>query len=240
MKNLSNAFAILCALTIPIFAQEGEGYGFLNIANLVPGDIPAKISIGGEELVPDGIKGGTYTGWFMVKTGSKSITISLDELDPASGAIQITEGLGNLIAIHLEPDVRRTSEGKEYPPRIRIKSFPSYETKGNGLKFVSLCPGVNRFQLGSLKFEPKQFATVEIPKWNGGGFDIVRNGVSIGSVSGSSEAGAFYLIVGTDGKDGHTSVLVSANNQEVPEYLKNDKPMKEPSAAASEQPETQP
>jgi hypothetical protein len=240
MKNPFKALAVLAMLIISAAAQEGDGYGFLNIANLVPGDTTCKITIGGEELVPDGLKGGAYTGWFMVKNGSKSISISRDDLDPASGAIQINEGVGNLIAIYLEPDTRPDTADKVYPPRLRIKSFPTYESKGFGLKFVSFCPGVNRFQLGPLKLEPKPFAPVEVPKWSGRGFDILRNGASIGNVSGSSESGAFYLFVGADGKDGYATVLVSSNAQEVPEYLKIDKTREESPTATPDQPDTQP
>jgi len=240
MKNLFKFLGIFCALAIPVSAQEGDGYGFLNIANLIPGDVPCEIQIGGKDLVPDGLKAGTYTGWFMAKTGSKSMTVSMGELASASGNIQLVEGQGNLVGIFLEPDTRRNSEGRLYPPKIRIKSFPTYETKGYGLKFVSLCPGENRFQLGSLKLDPKTFTPVEIPKWNGGGFEIFRNGDSIGKVSGSTESGAFYLLVGAGVEGEFASVIVSANKQEVPEYLKPEKTKREPAATTSEKPDPNP
>ena len=227
-------------MILPLSAQEGDGYGFLNIANLIPGDTPCKISIGGEELVSDGLKAGTYTGWFMVKTGSKKIEIKRGELDPASGSMQFVEGLGNLVAIYLEPDPRVKPDGKPYPPKIRIKSFPTFDSKGYGLRFVSLCPGENRFQIGNLKLDPKQFDPVKIPSWSGRGFEISRNGSSIGRVTGSSESGAFYLLVGSDQNGFHSSVLVSSNAQEVPEYLKPDKKKPKPGSPVWKSPNPEP
>ncbi|MEP2776772.1 MAG: hypothetical protein ABJQ29_11290 [Luteolibacter sp.] len=239
MKNLISLIAASSVLLLPASAQEGEGYGFLNIANLIPGDVPCEISIGGENLVPDGLQSGTYTGWFMVKTGPKDMEVSLNEFQEGSGTIQITEGEGKLIGIYLEPDKRTNSEGRPYPPRIRIRSFPIYETRGYGLKFVSLYPEHTRFQLGPLKIEAKPFDPVEIPNWNGGGFEISSNGKPAGTVTGSSEGGAFYLLVGTDAGGGNAAVLVSANKQEVPAYLRKQKPAPQAPAPAPETPAPQ-
>lgn len=241
MKSLFKTFVILGALLLPVSAQQGDGYGFLNIANLVPGEDPCEITIGGEKVVNGGLKSGSYTGWFMVQNGSKTVSLTIGELDTASGSIEISEGNGNLIAIFLEPDTRTNSEGRPYPPKIRIKSFPTYGAKGFGLKFVSLCQGENRFQLGPLKLDPKRYDPIEIPKWNGGGFEIKRNGKSIGNIGGSSESGAFYALVGTDGDGEHAIALVNSDQQEVPEYLKKDKRDKpDPSETASEDPTQDP
>lgn len=240
MRNPFKICAVAGALLLPLSAQDGEGYGFLNIANLVPGDTPCEINIGGESLKPDGLKSGADTGWFMVRNGSKELKVSVGELESATGTIVITEAKGNLIGIYLEPDPRLDSEGRPNPPRIRIKSFPTYETTGFALKFVSLCPEQGRFQLGPLKIDAKPFVPIEIPKWNGGGFEIIHNGEKAGQVSGSSEGGAFYLLVGEDQKGGKAAVLVGANMQEVPEYLRKDKPKPVESGAAAEPPTTQP
>ncbi|MGJ8643673.1 MAG: hypothetical protein ACSHX9_09715 [Luteolibacter sp.] len=236
MKNLISLIAASVALLLPVVAQEEQGYGFLNLANLIPGDVPCGISIGGKKVVPDGLGGGTYTGWFMVKTGSTDIEVSYGELGEESGSIQVAEGQGNIIAIYLEPDTRTNSEGRPYPPRLRIRSFPIYESRGYGLKFVSLYPELCRFQLGSLKIEAKPFDAIEVPNWNGRGFQITANGEPAGIVTGSSEGGAFYLLAGTDQNGGKAAVLISANQQEVPEYLRKKKPTAEESAATSETP----
>lgn len=240
MKKLSKALASLALLTLQLSAQEGDGYGFLNIANLIPGNEACEITIGGETLVPDGLESSSYTGWFMVRPGAKTLTVNLGELDKASGAIQIVEGAGNLIGIYLEPNKRLDSEGKPLPPKIRIKSFPTYDSRGFALKFVSLFPAESRFQLGSLKFEAEPFKPVEIPKWNGGGFEILQEGKSIGKASGSSESGSFYLLIGTDNKGAYASVLVSSNHQEVPGYLKPKKEEPKAPATASEKANSQP
>ena len=233
MKNLISIFALTLAMLLPVSAQEGEGYGFLNIANLVPGDVPCVVKIGGETLVPDGMKGGTYTGWFMCKNGAKTIEISLGELGKESGTIQVTEGDGKLIGIYLEPSKRTNADGKPLPPRLRIRSFPTYESKGFGLKLVSLNPEVCRIHLGSLKIEAKPYEAIEVPKWNGGGFELTCNGKPVGKISSRSEGGAFYLLVGSDPQGRSTSTLVSVNQQEVPEYLRKKKV--EPSRTAAAQ-----
>lgn len=222
MKNLIKLAAVYILLLLPASAQEGEGYGFLNIANLIPGDARCHIKIGGEVLKPDGMQPGSYTGWFMVKNGAKELEVSVGEIGDESGTIQITEGQGNVIAVYLEPDKRRNSQGRQYPPRLRIRSFPIYETSGFGLKFVSLYPELTRFQLGSLKIEAQPFDTIDVPNWNGGRFDILANGEAAGKIFGSSESGAFYLFVGTDQEGEKASVLLSANKQEVPEYLRKE------------------
>ncbi len=242
MKSPASFLAFIILALLPLAAQQGDGYGFLNITNLIPGETPCEISIGGEEVVKGGLGSGAHTGWFMVGNGSKTLTISMAGLDPASGSIEITEGAGNLVGIFLEPDKRRKPDGKPYPPKLRIKSFPTYESKGFGLKFVSLCPGDNRFKLGPLNLDPKRFAPVEIPKWNGSGFEVFCNGDSIGNAGGSSESGAFYLLVGTDSKGGYVSALVNSDRQEVPEYLKKNKTKPEPESSGplTENPTTQP
>lgn len=223
MKALSRSFSCLIALIVlaaPLTAQEGEGYGFLNIANLIPAKEPCEIKIGGEVLAPDGLAGGDYTGWFMVAKGTRNITITSEGGKPVTGSLNIEEGRGNLIAIYLEPDKRPQPDGKPSPPVVRIRSYPTYKATGYDLKLVSFHPGENRFQLGPLKLEPEPYKAVEIPKWNGNGFAISRNGESLGDIRGASESGAFYLLLGTDLAGAHTAVLVSANEQEVPEYLR--------------------
>lgn len=233
MKNLIKLALAFTISLLPVQAQQGEGYGFLNIANLIPGDSPCHIRIGGKVLKPDGMKSGSFTGWFMVKNGAKELEVSWGELGEESGNIEITEGQGNVIAVYLEPSEGRDSDGDPKPPQLRIRSFPIYETRGFGLKFVSLYPEIARFQLGSLKVEAKPFDTIDVPGWNGGGFEILANGEVSGEVYGSSEAGAFYLFVGTDQEGAKASVLLSANKQEVPEYFRKDKAAPDESATAT-------
>ena len=234
MKNLCRIFLALFLSAFRVSGQEGDGWGFVNIANLIPSTEPCEISIGGETVVPDGLKGGDYTGWFMVKKGSKSLKISLGELDEAKGNIDIVEGAGNLIGIYLEPSKRLDKEGKPLPPKIRIKSFPTYDSRGFGLRFVSLLPEKSRFQLGSMRIEAEALKPLKVPKWNGGGFEISRGGKPIGTIAKAEENGAFYLLVGTDHQGSFASILVSSNAQEVPEYLKPKNKEEEPKSKVTE------
>ena len=160
MRNLCRLLAAFCLLTTGLHAQEGDGFGFLNIVNLIPGDIPADVTLGGKELIPEGMKSADFTGWFVIPVGAKSITIALrkqeDEkpaIAKASGNIEVGEGLSNVIAMFLQPDPRIKPDGTPYPPKIRIKSFPAFASKGYGLRFVSTCATEERFQIGPLKLD---------------------------------------------------------------------------------------
>ena len=47
MKTPFSALLALFCLMLPLSAQEGDGLGFLNIVNLIPGKIPADVTIAG-------------------------------------------------------------------------------------------------------------------------------------------------------------------------------------------------
>jgi hypothetical protein len=221
---MKDRFKILCLflallLLLPCVRAE-VGYGFMNIANLVPGEDRCEIRIDGELLVPDGLPGGDYTGWFMVKPGAKSLKIQLGELDAASGTIQVVDGVETLVGIFLEPVDRLRKDGTPYPPKVRIKRLPAFDARGFELRAVSLCPEKQRFRLDSRELELEAYEPVEVAGWSGAGFEVFHGDQSIGRVAGSSESGAFYLLLGTDLQGGYASVLVSSDRQEVPEYLK--------------------
>lgn len=230
MKNPCKALLAFLFLALPLAAQEGDGFGFLNIVNLIPGDSPADVTIAGKILSPDGLLAGSDTGWFMVPIGKKSMTIDLEQpeetkvrIEKASGEIELLEGLANVVAIYLQPDKRVKPDGTPFPPKIRIRSFPAYDGKGFALRLVSTCPADNRFQIGPRTFDAKPFDTVEIPGWSGAPFDILRNGKVIGKAAGSSEKGSFYVFVGHDGKDGYVTATTRAGTQQVPPWMKKDK-----------------
>ncbi len=230
MKNHCKALLLLLSFLLPLSAQEGDGFGFLNIVNLIPGGTPADVTIAGKILFPGGLKSGSDTGWFMVPVGKKAMTIELEEakeklprIEKTSGEIELLEGVANVIAIYLQPDIRKKPDGTPLPPTIRIRSFPAYDGKGFALKFVSTCPTDNRFQLGSLKIAPKPFETVDIPKWSGADFEVMRNGKSIGKARGSSEQGSYYLFVGSDGKDEYVTAITRSGTQQVPPWRKREK-----------------
>ncbi len=230
MKNPFSLFFVLCLLATDLHAQEGDGFGFLNIVNLIPGTIPADVAIGGKELIPGGMKSGDFTGWFVVPEGAKTISITLENQDKEkphirkeSGNIEVGSGLSNIVAMFLQPDPRVKADGTPYPPKIRIKSFPAYESKGYGLKFVSMSPTDQRFQIGPLKLDAKPLDPIEIPKWSGAPFEIMQNGKAIGKAAGSSEAGSFYLFVGTREDGNFITVLTRADPQQTPPWMKKKK-----------------
>ena len=202
MRNPFSLLAACCLFATGLHAQEGDGYGFMNIVNLIPGDVPAAVTLDGKELVPGGMKSGDFTGWFVIPVGSKSLTIAPgnkgDEkpaIAKASGNIEVGEGQSNVVAMFLQPDPRVKADGAPYPPRIRIRSFPAFASRGFGLKFVSTCAIDKRFQIGPLRLDAKPLQPIDIEKWSGAGFEVMHNGKAIGKTAGSSEPGSFYLFV---------------------------------------------
>ncbi len=68
--------------------------------------------------MPGGLVAGSTTGWFMVPVGGKPITIALEQpedtempIDKASGQIELVDGVANVIAIFLQPDIRKKKDG---------------------------------------------------------------------------------------------------------------------------------
>ncbi len=230
MKTLFRTLLALFSLILPLSAQEGDGLGFLNIVNLIPGKIPADVTIAGKELMPGGLVAGSATGWFMVPVGGKPITIELDQpedtkiiIDKTSGQIELVDGVANVIAIYLQPDNRKKKDGTPYPPKIRIRSFPAFDGRGFALTFISTCPEESHFQLGPNRIETKPFESIDIPKWSGAPFDILRNGKTIGHATGSSETGSFYLFVGTNPTGEYVTAFTRAGTQSVPPWMEKDK-----------------
>lgn len=235
MKTLFRTLLALSSLILPLSAQEGDGLGFLNIVNLIPGTIPADVTIAGKELMPGGLVAGSATGWFMVPVGGKPITIALEQpedtelpIEKASGQVELVDGVANVVAIFLQPDNRKKKDGTPYPPKIRIRSFPAFEGRGFALTFISTCPQESRFQLGPNRIETKPFESLDIPKWSGAPFDILRNGKTIGHATGSSETGSFYLFVGTNPAGEYVTAFTRAGTQSVPPWMKKDKTQEKP------------
>ncbi len=227
MRNPFRLVAVCCLLATGAHGQEGDGYGFMNVVNLIPGDIPAEVTVDGKELLPDGMKSGDFTGWFVIPIGTKSLTIELGKkgyekpaIEKASGNIEVGEGQSNVVAIFLQPDSRVKADGVPYPPKIRIKSFPAFSSSGFGLRFVSTCATDKRFQIGPLRVDAKALQPIEIEKWSGAGFEVMHNGKAIGKTAGSSEPGSFYLFVGEGEGGDFMTVLTRSDAQVTPPWMK--------------------
>lgn len=236
MRNPSRLFAAYFLLAAGLHAQVGDGYGFLNIVNLIPGEIPADVTLDGKKLVPGGMKPSDFTGWFVIPVGAKSMTIALEKegvdkpaIAKASGNLEVGDGLSNVVAMFLQPDPRIRPDGTPYPPRIRIRSFPAFGSKGYGLKLVSTCNTDKRFQIGPLRLEAKPCQPIPIERWSGAGFEIMHGGKAIGKTAGNSEPGSFYLFVGAGENGRFMTVLTRADAQTTPPWMKK-KEKSEPAA----------
>lgn len=227
MKPLVSAL-LLALLHTPATHAEGD-HGFINFINMIPGEEKCEIRIDSKNPASQGLAPGIHTGWFIYPSGPAKISVTLGDLAPVKGSIEIGQGTGSLIAIYLEPPpLPTTKEGKPAPPVIRIRSLPTYTTEGLSLHFMSLCPTDNRFELGTQRLEPEPFKTIDIPGWTGAGFQLKKNGKVIGSVSEMREKEPFYLLVGTDLKGTYLTTLVFGGTASTPPWREKKKPQETP------------
>lgn len=212
----------LCAVS---FLQAQEEQGFLNIANLVPGDKPCQIQIAGKELVPGGMKSIESTGWFIVPAGEHKMSLAVEGYKTAAGSITVSPGVSTLYVVFLQQIGDKVDKkGEPNPPQLRIKKCePFEETKGHYLKAMSFCPDEERFDLGPNVLRMKLFGTQEISNWNGGAFSVKHGNNIIGSCSGAQEKGSYYLLIGTDHRKNFASLLVRNEKQELPPWMKKTK-----------------
>lgn len=218
------ALAAMAVTSGVVRAQEG--HGFLNLVNLVPGSTPCKIRIADKDAMPGGLPPARSTGWFIVPAGSHTLNLSIEGYAAASGALDLPVDKSSVCVIFLQPTPGVDSKGKPARPRIRFKRCDALPVgKGFSLQFMSFCPEESSFVIGNKPVSIKLLETVEIPKWSGGGFKIMRNQAVVGEVPTEHEKGAFYLFVGTDHQDKYCSTLVRAENQTLPPWM-NKAPVK--------------
>ncbi len=222
MKKLFRTVVSALLLVGPTMAQEGRG--FLNFVNLIPGAKTCEIRIDSKNPSGDGLESGDDTGWFLYPVGSASLTIAMEGLEEAKGSLQIKEGVGSLVAIYLEADPKPSKNDEPAPPLLRIKSFPTYQAEGLALRFVSLCPTDNRFQLGTQRLEVERFKINEIPGWSGASFQIKKNGKNVAKIPSMREKEPFYLLAGSDLEGNHTAALVYGGTVSVPPWRQKKKP----------------
>ncbi|MDP4623796.1 MAG: hypothetical protein NWT08_01530 [Akkermansiaceae bacterium] len=221
MKRLAN---ILIITFVQAFcAQAQDDHGFVNFVNMIPGKGKCEIRIDSKNPSGDGLSAGSHTGWFLYPSGSARVTVSLGDLDPIKGSIEIGKGVGSLIAVYLEPPPEPLKDGKPTPPALRIRSLPTYASEGLSLHFMTLCPSDNRFDLGTQRLNLEPFKTTDIPTWTGAGFTIKKNGKVIGEVSEMREKEPFYLLVGTDLEGKYICSLVFGGTAKTPPWRQKKK-----------------
>ncbi len=226
MKNLYKylkCLMVIISLGIsPSVTGQDSKYGFLNLVNLVPGDKTCKISIGGKDVIEEGLAASRATGWFAAPIGAAPMDLKIEGYDKASGNIDIVENQSSVIVIFLERIRGTDKDGKPLPPKIRIKrcdALPVPET-GFQLKAMSFFPDENRFQIGQQSLNLKLFEGADIPKWAGGGLKVMHNQKLVGSTPQILEKGPYYLFMGTDHEDKFTCVLVDAEAPDLPPWMK--------------------
>lgn len=219
MKSLIKISALLTWWMISVNAAETQSYGFLNVVNLIPSSMTCEINLAGKNVVPDGLKSGAETGWFMIPSGLQPITFSHSEYKKFSSNFSMVEGASNLIVIYLQSSDRLESDGKPIPPNIRFISIPAYESKGFALKAVSMLPETNRFQFAREPIELVFQKVTEIPNWTGGGFQIQHNGKLIGEVQRGRERASYLLCISTDHQGKYLTTIVNADPQTLPPWM---------------------
>lgn len=202
MKAIVRITALLLFGGVVVSAQEEALESLVNIVNLVPGDQPCKITLGGISLVDKGLEAGIATGWFYYPAGSVGISVETKELKSQSGTLDLEVGFGKVVVIYLEPSLRKEKDGKPIPPKIRMRSFPGFEGKAYALKIVSLCQIEDYFKIGPLRLQLKPGQTYDIPDWNGSGFDVAHDGKPVGKVEKPGDKGSYYLFIGPGKEEG--------------------------------------
>ncbi|MEO8616614.1 MAG: hypothetical protein ABI600_15835 [Luteolibacter sp.] len=227
MRSLSNCIvaAILLAFTTRSLSQDTQTYGFLNLVNLVPSDKACKITLTGKDVVPGGLASAVATGWFIVPTGNIPLNLEIEGFDSGIGNIEVADAQSSIYVVFLEPNSRLDKDGKPLHPKIRIKRCEPLATQsGFYLKVMSFCPDENRFLLGTKPINLKLYEAAEIPKWSGSPFKITHNQQTAGETLPVTEKGSFYLFFGTDHSNNYCSVLVRAESQVLPPWMKQKKP----------------
>jgi len=229
MKSLFNSIKFTIALIIVsssnVIGQETTSHGFVNLVNLIPSDKPCKIGLAGKDVVPGGLASSHSTGWFIVPSGNMQLTLEAQGYAPGTGTVDLAPMQSSIFVIFLESNVKTNPDGKPVIPKIKLKRCEAIEGKeGFYLKLLSLCPGETTFLIGPNSFTLKTFQEAEVPNWNGGGFKVSRDQSVIGQVLPETEKDPFYLLIGTDHAGKYCSSLVRASKQDLPPWMKEQKP----------------
>lgn len=219
MKFLIKLSALFAWLMLPLSAAEIQRYGFLNVVNMISSATSCEVNLAGKVLVPDGLKPAAETGWFMVPIGSQTVSIDHPDHKKFSSNIPITEGISSLIVIYLQFDERLDSDGKPFPPRIRLAAVGAYESTGFALKAMSMFPETNQFQFARETIELDFLKPADVPRWTGGGFQVKHHNQIIGEVARGRERASFLLLLSTDHQGKNLTTIVNADPQKLPPWM---------------------
>ncbi|QTN32987.1 PEGA domain-containing protein [Akkermansiaceae bacterium] len=219
MKGISRK--ILCALAIlsaPAAAQEEEQeFGTLNILSLVAGDTPCEVKLSGQAVMPDGLKAGNTTGWFFIPAGKHEMRIGHPEFRDASGTIEVAKGSTQVVVVFLMPSKRIKVDGTPYPPDLRIRRYPAFETpKGFALKAASMLEEPARYSIGGKTFSFEKADAIDIPNWNGNGFKVSQGEKTLASISNREDRGSYYVFFAGNPDGTHLAGIVHANPIAIP------------------------
>lgn len=141
MKTISNILTALLLAASASIAQDGPPQvGFVRIVNAVAaGDGKASILIDGEDIFPKGYDLGQRTGGFGLKSGSHTITIRRNGVEPGSTKVDIKVGETMTLIGFAE---KVPAEKKEDPPvwKTRILRLKQSDPeRGFRMTLVSVC-----------------------------------------------------------------------------------------------------
>lgn len=217
----STTIALLFLFGVTLEAQEGEKYGFLNIMNAVPEGGVCQITIGGQKIHEDGFKPGDFSGGLVLKTGSQSLEIDFDGLEPVTGSVEIEEGITSSYAIFNQNGVDKTTG--ERTGRIRITRLQPKTSDGYHLEAMSLSEDIVRIQVSQKPVELKYLKTTEIPGWNGGGLTVAMNANKLGTLA-VEEKGNYIILVGKNSKNKEGVFFFRHFDFELPAWFRNPAP----------------
>lgn len=201
MKRLFSILIPVVFCNVQAHCQEETPRGLLNLVNLIPGKIPCEVSLNGKEMLPGGMKSGAETGWFSLPAGQLDISVKSGDSPLASDSMELKAAAGSVIAIYLEPNARLKPDGKPFPPKIKLRSFRTYEAGIYGLRIVSLCPAEKTFGVGPVKTLLKPFQPIKAKTWAGAAFEVTFGGKVIGKIDASPQRANYYVFV-APGNDG--------------------------------------
>lgn len=141
MKTISNILTALLLAASAVAAQDGPPQvGFVRIVNAVAaGDGKTSILIDGEDIFPKGYDLGQRTGGFGLKSGSHTITIRRNGVEPGSTKVDLQTGETMTLIGFAE---KVPAEKKDDPPvwKTRILRLKQSDPeRGFRMTLVSVC-----------------------------------------------------------------------------------------------------